>query len=125
LSAIALLRLVRSQTDQLPRRHCSHSPQHAGHEAVEEVQVRAADRAARHLDDRVARMLDPRVGYFVAADVLLAVPAERFHGISGRDAEGSKTRTANAPTPIPVQVLRRHCPYPANGELHRRKRCAR
>ena len=53
---------------------------HAGDEAVEEVQVRAADRAGGHLHDGIARVLDARIGNVVAADVLLAVPAERFHG---------------------------------------------
>ena len=52
---------------------------HAGHEAVVEVQVGAADRAARDLDDRVAGILDLRVGNSVAADVRGAVPDQGFH----------------------------------------------
>ncbi len=64
-SARSLLRWVRSQTDQLPRRHWSHSP-HAGHEAVEQMQVRAADRAG-------------------------ILPAQRFHGSSRKN---SPTRTS-------------------------------
>jgi hypothetical protein len=55
---------------------------HARNEAVEKMQIRAADRAGRHLDDRVARMLNPGVGNRVAANVLLAVPAQRFHRTS-------------------------------------------
>ena len=53
--------------------------QHARNEVVKEVQVGAADGAARDLDDRVARILDLRVGDGVAPDVLLAVPDQRLH----------------------------------------------
>jgi hypothetical protein len=52
---------------------------HARHEAVEEVQVGAADGAGRDLDDGVAAVLDLRVRDGVAADVLLAVPAKCLH----------------------------------------------
>ena len=48
-------------------------------EVVEQVQVGAADRAARDLDDGVARILDLGIGHGVAADVLLAVPDQRLH----------------------------------------------
>jgi hypothetical protein len=68
---------------------------HAGHEAIEEVQVGAADGAARDFDDRIARMLDRRVGYAVAADILLAMPAKRSHRASGSDARG---HAKNGPT---------------------------
>jgi hypothetical protein len=53
---------------------------HAGHEAVVQVQIGTADRARGHFDDGVARMLDAGIRNGVAADVLLAVPAQRFHG---------------------------------------------
>src|ERR1700716_3049124 len=53
---------------------------HAGHIAVVEMQVRAADRAARHLHDGVARVLDPGIGNLVAVDVLGAMPTQRPHG---------------------------------------------
>ena len=52
---------------------------HAGHEMVEEMQVGAADRAARDLDDRVAVVLDPGVGDSIAADIRGAVPHQGFH----------------------------------------------
>src|ERR1043165_5391157 len=51
---------------------------HAWHEVVIEVQIRAADRAARHLEDRVALMFDFGVGDSVAADVRRAVPDQSF-----------------------------------------------
>ena len=51
---------------------------HARHEVVVEVQIRAADRAARHLEDRVALMFDFGVGDSVAADVRRAVPDQSF-----------------------------------------------
>src|SRR5690606_4226668 len=57
---------------------------HARHEAVIEMQVGAADGAARHPDDRIPRMLDFRIGDLVAADVLLAVPAKCFHRVLHR-----------------------------------------
>ena len=50
-----------------------------GNDAVEDVQVGAADRAGRHLDDGVARMLDLRIGHALAAHVALAVPGQCFH----------------------------------------------
>src|SRR5690606_28434856 len=63
---------------------------HAGHEAVVEVQVRAADRAGTDLDDGVARIFDGRVGYVVvAADIVLAVPAKRSHGESPGRVSGN------------------------------------
>src|SRR5205085_3908853 len=49
---------------------------HARHEAVEEVEGGAADRAAGGLDDGVAWMLDHRIGHRLVADVVLGVPAE-------------------------------------------------
>jgi hypothetical protein len=35
---------------------------HGGHDAVEQMKVRAADRAGRHLDDRVTSVLDLGIG---------------------------------------------------------------
>jgi len=52
---------------------------HAGHEAIEQMQVGPADCARAHLDDRVARVLDDRIGDGVVADVVFAVPAKCFH----------------------------------------------
>src|SRR5690606_28835040 len=63
---------------------------HAGHEAIVEVQVRAADRAGADLDDGVARIFDGGVRYVVvAADVVLAVPAKRSHGESPGRVSGN------------------------------------
>jgi len=53
--------------------------QHRWDEVVEQVQVRAADGAARHLDDGVARLLDLRVRDGVAADIFLAVLNQGSH----------------------------------------------
>ncbi|SAK99572.1 hypothetical protein AWB78_05804 [Caballeronia calidae] len=61
---------------------------HAGHEAVEEMQVRAAYRARRDLDDRVARMFDHRVRHGFMANVLLALPYERFHDLHPWNVSG-------------------------------------
>src|SRR4051812_10966712 len=55
---------------------------HAHHEAVVEVEVGAANGAARHPDDRIARLLDDRIGHRIAADVVLAMPAEGLHAIA-------------------------------------------
>jgi hypothetical protein len=55
---------------------------HAGHVAVVEMQVGAADRATRHLDDGVARMFDLGIWNLIATDVLRAVPAQGLHCFS-------------------------------------------
>lgn len=55
--------------------------QHARNVIVEEMQVGAADGAARDLDDGVARVLDFRIGDGVAPDVLLAMPNQRLHPV--------------------------------------------
>jgi hypothetical protein len=47
---------------------------HAGHEMVVQMEVGAADRAARHLDDDVAGLFDLGIGYGIATDVSRAVP---------------------------------------------------
>ena len=53
---------------------------HAGHEAVVQVQVGAADGTGRHFDDGVAGVFYRRIGYMVvAANVVLAVPAKGSH----------------------------------------------
>ena len=55
--------------------------QHARNEVVKQVKIRAADRAARHLDDGIARILDLGISDGVAADVFLAVPDQRSHAL--------------------------------------------
>src|ERR1700694_144464 len=52
---------------------------HRRHDAVEQMQVRAADRAGRHLDDGIATILNFGIRHGLAADVVLAVPGQRFH----------------------------------------------
>ena len=52
---------------------------HVRHEAAHQMQVRAADGAARDLDDGVAAILDLRVGDGFAANIFLAVPAQCAH----------------------------------------------
>src|SRR4051794_29611776 len=46
---------------------------------VEQMQVRAADRAARDLDDRVAIVFDLWVGDSIAAYIRSTVPHQCFH----------------------------------------------
>jgi hypothetical protein len=43
------------------------------------MKVRTADGAARHLDNNISAVLDFRVGDAIAANIIRAVPAERFH----------------------------------------------
>jgi hypothetical protein len=90
------LPVLRAHLDHFAHEFMAHdvAAHHARDEAVEEVQVGAADRARRHFDDRVARILDLRVGNGVAADVLLAVPAECFHGDIHRNDGFSRARDA-------------------------------
>ena len=83
---------------------------HAGHEAVVEVQVRAADRAARHLDDGVAGVLDLRIGHRVVADVLFAVPAQRAHVRPPRRLPGQRRGSRRVPTPRGAVSGYRPCP---------------
>ena len=52
---------------------------HRGNHAVIDVEVGTADRAGGDFDDRVAGVLDLRVGHALAANVMLAVPSQRFH----------------------------------------------
>ena len=52
---------------------------HLRNDAAIDVQVRTADGASGDLDNGVARMLNLGVGNFLAADVTLAVPRQRFH----------------------------------------------
>src|SRR4030095_8758323 len=52
---------------------------HGRNDAVEDVQVGPAYGAGRDLDDRVAVVLDLRVRHGFAADIVLAVPGQRFH----------------------------------------------
>ena len=63
---------------------------HRRHQAIQQMKVRTADRAARHLDDDIATVLDFRVGDVIAANIVRAVPAERLHGMSLLDFDGMK-----------------------------------
>lgn len=53
---------------------------HGRHDAVEQMQIRAADRTGRHLDNRVAPILDLGVRDLFTAYIAFAVPGEGFHG---------------------------------------------
>src|SRR5471030_1333295 len=52
---------------------------HSRHEAIKQMQVRAANRAGRHLDDCVAPFLYGGIRNRVATDIMLAMPAKRSH----------------------------------------------
>jgi hypothetical protein len=52
---------------------------HRGHDAIEQMQVRAADGAGGDLDDGVSPVLDLWVRHRVASNVVLAVPGQRSH----------------------------------------------
>jgi hypothetical protein len=73
--------VVLAHLDDLAHRLVAHDVArlHAWDEVVEQVEVRSADRAARHLDDGVAAVLDLRVRHAFEAYVFLAVPDERLH----------------------------------------------
>jgi hypothetical protein len=47
--------------------------------AVQQMEVRAANRAGGDLDDHIARVLDYGIGNGVNADIALPVPAECAH----------------------------------------------
>ena len=52
--------------------------------AVEEVEIRAADRGRGDPDDDVGRLFDDGIGDGVDADIAGTVPAERFHEVFSR-----------------------------------------
>src|SRR5206468_170235 len=52
---------------------------HRGNVAVEQVEIRAADRGRRDAHDRVTRVQDLRIGDALDADIVLAMPNQRFH----------------------------------------------
>jgi len=52
---------------------------HRGHDAIEQMQVRAADGAGGDLDDGVSAVLDLRVRHRVASNVVLPVPSQGSH----------------------------------------------
>jgi hypothetical protein len=78
---LQLVTRLRPDLDDLPHGFVAHNVAalHAGHEVVVEVQVGAADGAARDLDDGVPRLLDHRIGHLVAADVRGAMPDQSLH----------------------------------------------
>ena len=57
---------------------------HAGNDAIVDVQVRAADRAAGDADDGVARILYRRIWHGLAPHVTFAMPGQRSHGLDLR-----------------------------------------
>ena len=75
---------------------------HAGHQAIVEMDVGAADRGARHPDDGIPRRLDLRIGDVVAADVGPAVPAQRAHAVPSSDREFDGRRAATHRRNLPV-----------------------
>src|SRR6185312_7314579 len=82
--ALALLQVAvhpGADLDDLAHHLVAHdvAGQHRRNEIVEEVEIRATDRAARHFDDGVAWVFDLGVCNRVEANVLLAMPNESFH----------------------------------------------
>ena len=67
---------------------------HLRDDAVEDVQVGAADGAGRHLDDGVARMLDFGIRHALAAHVALAVPDQSFHALTPGNVLERRARRA-------------------------------
>ena len=98
--------------DDLAHHLVSHdvAGQHGRDEVMEQMKVRAADGAARHLDDGVARILDLGVGDGVAADVFLAVPNEGSHAFlllsSNEDAEAPASGTRYSTGQVSAGVSR-------------------
>src|SRR5947209_107441 len=87
--AVALLQVTvdaGTDLDHLAHHLVSHdvAGQHRGNEIVEEMKVRAADRAARYFDDRITRMLDLGIRNRVAADIFLPMPNKGFHVMASR-----------------------------------------
>ena len=85
---------------------------HAGHVAVVEMQVGAADRATRHLDDGISRMFDLGIGNLIATYVLGAVRAEGLHCSSPfacPDDAGSRSRRASGLCRMLAGPLARRC----------------
>jgi hypothetical protein len=54
---------------------------HRGHDAIQKMQVGAADGASRDFDDGVPAMLDLGIGHRLAADIAFTVPGERSHRV--------------------------------------------
>ncbi len=79
--------------------------QHAGNDAVVEVEVGAADRRRGDLDDGVARVHDLGIGYGVDADVVLAVPGECAHGLAPQAADLWLLEVAISP--VSISILKR------------------
>jgi hypothetical protein len=52
---------------------------HRRHDTVEQMQVRTADGTGRNFDNGVAAILNLGIRHGVAADVILAMPGQRFH----------------------------------------------
>src|SRR5439155_394648 len=57
---------------------------HRRHVAIEQVQIRAADRARGDADDCIARIEDRRVGHALDANVIPAVPHKCLHAAPPR-----------------------------------------
>ncbi len=76
---------------------------HVGHDAIIEVEIRAADGAGRHFNDCVAAVLDFWIGDTLTANVVLSVPGECLHCRSSFRIEGWQV----APRPGLTGVLRR------------------
>ena len=78
---------------------------HRGHDAIEQMQIRAADGAGGDLDDGVSTVLDLGIRHRVASNVVLAVPGQRSHpkisvpqNVSGQIPERKSVPTVRGTT---------------------------
>jgi hypothetical protein len=63
---------------------------HAWDKAAVEMEVRAANGAARYSDDRIAVVLNDGVVCLLAANVAASMPGQRFHICSFRVIDGGR-----------------------------------
>ena len=98
---------------------------HGRHEAVVEVQVRAADRGRGDADDRVAPVQDLRVRDVAHLDLLLAHPAGRLHDRPLYVRPPEPAVRAMAPSPAPARLPSDRTTSPVSITCLKRRRSSR